>query len=65
MKYEYERESEASATTKLAYLLIGGSIGAALALLFAPKSGQELRGEYCRRNTQRCRKRQGNRRTGR
>ncbi|MGI8668372.1 MAG: YtxH domain-containing protein, partial [Aridibacter sp.] len=25
------------------YLLIGGGIGAALALLFAPKSGQELR----------------------
>ncbi len=37
-----ERE-EASATTKLTYLLIGGGIGAILALLFAPKSGQELR----------------------
>ena len=44
MKYEYERE-EVSATTKLTYLLIGGGIGAALALLFAPKSGQELRGD--------------------
>ncbi len=44
MKYEYEQE-EASATTKLAYLLIGGGIGAALALLFAPKSGHELRGD--------------------
>ena len=44
MKYEYERE-EASATTKLTYLLIGGGIGAALALLFAPKSGHELRGD--------------------
>lgn len=42
MNSEYERE-EASATTKLTYLLIGGGIGAALALLFAPKSGQELR----------------------
>lgn len=42
MRNEYERE-EASATTKLTYLLIGGGIGAALALLFAPKSGQELR----------------------
>ncbi len=42
MNYEYERE-EANATTKLTYLLIGGGIGAALALLFAPKSGQELR----------------------
>ncbi|MCU0240070.1 MAG: YtxH domain-containing protein [Pyrinomonadaceae bacterium] len=37
-----ERE-EASASTKLTYLLIGGGIGAILALLFAPKSGQELR----------------------
>ncbi|MEZ5346006.1 MAG: YtxH domain-containing protein [Pyrinomonadaceae bacterium] len=42
MEYEYERE-DASATTKLTYLLIGGGIGAVLALLFAPKSGQELR----------------------
>jgi gas vesicle protein len=31
--------------TRLAYLLIGGGIGALLALLFAPKSGQELRGD--------------------
>ncbi len=44
MRHEYERE-EASATTKLTYLLIGGGIGAVLALLFAPKSGQELRGD--------------------
>ena len=42
MSYEYERD-EANATTKLTYLLIGGGIGAVLALLFAPKSGQELR----------------------
>jgi gas vesicle protein len=42
MRHEYERE-EASATTKLTYLLIGGGIGAIVALLFAPKSGQELR----------------------
>ena len=42
MDYEYEKE-EASASTKLTYLLIGGGIGAILALLFAPKSGQELR----------------------
>ena len=38
----YERD-ESSATTKLTYLIIGGGIGAVLALLFAPKSGQELR----------------------
>lgn len=44
MNYEDER-SETSATTKLTYLLIGGGIGAILALLFAPKSGQELRGD--------------------
>ncbi|NNE67811.1 MAG: YtxH domain-containing protein [Pyrinomonadaceae bacterium] len=42
MSYDYERE-EASASAKLTYLLIGGGIGAVLALLFAPKSGQELR----------------------
>lgn len=44
MKYEYEKE-ETSAATKLSYLLIGGGIGALLALLFAPKSGEELRGD--------------------
>jgi len=44
MRNEYDRE-EASATTKLTYLLIGGGIGAVLALLFAPKSGVELRGD--------------------
>jgi gas vesicle protein len=38
------RENEDSNVgTKLTYLLIGGGIGAVLALLFAPKSGQELR----------------------
>lgn len=44
MRNEYEKE-ETSATAKLTYLLIGGGIGAILALLFAPKSGQELRGD--------------------
>jgi len=42
MKHEYGRE-EASVTTKLTFLLIGGGIGAVVALLFAPKSGVELR----------------------
>ena len=42
MRREYERE-ESSAATKLTYLLVGGGIGAVLALLFAPKSGVELR----------------------
>lgn len=42
MRHEYDRD-ETSAATKLTYLLVGGGIGAVLALLFAPKSGQELR----------------------
>jgi gas vesicle protein len=42
MRHEYDRE-ETSAATKLTFLLIGGGIGAVIALLFAPKSGQELR----------------------
>jgi|SRR5687768_1853315 len=44
MRDEYRRE-EASATAKLTYLIIGGGIGAVIALLFAPKSGTELRGD--------------------
>ena len=36
---------ESSAAEKLTFLLIGAGIGATLALLFAPKSGRELRGE--------------------
>jgi len=44
MRNEYERDST-SAATKLTYLLIGGGIGAVIALLFAPKSGVELRGD--------------------
>jgi gas vesicle protein len=44
MRDEYQRD-ETSATTKLTFLLIGGGIGAVIALLFAPKSGQELRGD--------------------
>jgi gas vesicle protein len=31
--------------TNLSYLLIGGGIGAAVALLFAPKAGDALRGD--------------------
>ena len=34
-----------SVSNKLTYLIIGGGIGAILALLFAPKSGHELRGD--------------------
>lgn len=39
-----ERE-EISLSTKLTYLLIGAGIGAVVALLLAPKSGQELRSD--------------------
>jgi gas vesicle protein len=42
---DYRRDSGDNISTRLAYLLIGGGIGAVLALLFAPKSGQELRGD--------------------
>lgn len=42
MRNDYGRD-DANVTTKLTYLLIGGGIGAVIALLFAPKSGQELR----------------------
>lgn len=46
MGYEdYRRESGDGISTRLTYLLIGGGIGAILALLFAPKSGHELRGD--------------------
>ncbi|HEY7785263.1 MAG TPA: YtxH domain-containing protein [Pyrinomonadaceae bacterium] len=42
---DYRRDSSDNISTRLTYLLIGGGIGAILALLFAPKSGQELRGD--------------------
>jgi gas vesicle protein len=42
---DYRRDSGDNVSTRLTYLLIGGGIGAIIALLFAPKSGQELRGD--------------------
>lgn len=42
---DYRRDSGDNISARLTYLLIGGGIGAILALLFAPKSGQELRGD--------------------
>ena len=42
---DYRRDSGDNVSSKLTYLLIGGGIGAILALLFAPKSGHELRGD--------------------
>jgi len=44
MRNDYDRH-ETNASAKLSYLLIGGGIGAVIALLFAPKSGVELRGD--------------------
>jgi gas vesicle protein len=45
MRNEYYDREDASASTKLTYLVAGGVIGAVVALLFAPKSGTELRGD--------------------
>jgi gas vesicle protein len=42
---DYRRDSGDNISTRLTYLLIGGGIGAVIALLLAPKSGQELRGD--------------------
>src|SRR5215210_1292872 len=42
---DYRTDNGDSISNKLTYLLIGGGIGAILALLFAPKSGHELRGD--------------------
>ena len=36
---------EADLSTRLTYFAIGGAVGALVALLFAPKSGHELRGD--------------------
>ena len=40
-----DRRGGSDVSTRLTYLLIGGGIGAIIALLFAPKSGTELRGD--------------------
>jgi gas vesicle protein len=39
------RDSGDSVSTKLTFFLVGAGIGAVLALLFAPKSGEELRND--------------------
>ena len=41
----YENTSSGGVMSTITYLLIGGGIGAALALLFAPKAGADLRGD--------------------
>jgi len=47
--YEYRESSGAgfarNAGQKLLYFMIGGGIGAAIALMFAPKKGSELRSD--------------------
>jgi gas vesicle protein len=51
-QYDYQDSEEnqqwqpsSRVSEKLTYLLVGGGIGAVMALLFAPKSGTELRGD--------------------
>ena len=39
------RQEDVDLSTRLTYFLIGGTVGAVVALLFAPKSGHELRGD--------------------
>src|SRR5258708_23196195 len=40
-----DRDNGDNISTRLTYFLVGAGIGAVLALLFAPKSGEELRGD--------------------
>ena len=40
-----DRDSGDNTSTKLTFFLVGAGIGAVLALLFAPKSGEELRSD--------------------
>jgi len=40
-----DRDSGDNISTKLTFFLVGAGIGAVLALLFAPKSGEELRSD--------------------
>jgi gas vesicle protein len=41
----HDRDSGDNISTRLTYFLVGAGIGAVLALLFAPKSGEELRND--------------------
>lgn len=41
----HDRDSGDAISTRLTYFLVGAGIGAVLALLFAPKSGEELRSD--------------------
>ena len=39
------RHDETEMSARLTYFLLGGTVGALVALLFAPKAGRELRGD--------------------
>lgn len=41
--HKNDRTNTSISASKLAYILIGGGMGAAVALLFAPKKGRDLR----------------------
>ena len=55
---EFRTRDEAELSTRLTYFVLGGTVGAIVALLFAPKSGRELRGDIAdatRKNVDRTR----------
>src|ERR687884_54617 len=43
MSDNYRREHDSDVGARLTYFVIGATVGAVVALLFAPKSGRELR----------------------
>ena len=45
MSDNYRRERDADVGARLTYFIIGATVGAVVALLFAPKSGSELRSQ--------------------
>lgn len=44
-KHALQKREDTDSSARLSYFLIGGTVGALVALLFAPKSGRELRGD--------------------
>ncbi len=45
MGHDHDRDYSDNISARLTYFLVGAGIGAVLALLFAPKSGEELRND--------------------
>jgi len=45
MGHDHDRDYADNISTRLTFFLVGAGIGAVLALLFAPKSGEELRND--------------------